>query len=165
MKEETKLNCASIKRFDGKEDIISIKINVIDDNDDLHEDYEKIVIYVGEDPIVSIPSEYFPSIEDLIEEIIDKSYTSFCNEENTSLEILLKGLYLDIGAWSNNNYESQFLYYKLSFPLLKKLKEVGETKFQIIFQQEILRRYATGTEKVKEFLERKGYLNLISDFF
>ena len=80
-------------------------------------------------------------------------------------EILLMGLDLDIRAWSKNYYDSHFLHYKISFPLLKRLREVGETKFQIIFQQEILKRYATGSLQVKGYLEQEGYLNLISDFF
>jgi hypothetical protein len=57
------------------------------------------------------------------------------------------------------------LYYKIAFPLLKKLREVGETKFQIIFQQEILKTYVSGNVKVKNYLDHEGYLKLIGEFF
>ena len=165
MKEEIKRNCVLIKRFDGIEDYISVWIKEKDKVDDLHEKNNKIVIYVGEDPIVIIPSISLPSFEEVIEEIIDKSYLYKNRNVMTTAEILLIGLDLDIRAWSKNNYDSHFLYYKISFPLLKRLREVGETKFQIIFQQEILKRYATSPLQVKKFLVQEGYLKFISDFF
>lgn len=165
MKEEIKLNCVSIKRSNGIDDHISIKIKGKDNINDLHEGNSKLVIYIGGDPVVIIPSINFPSIEDVIEEIIDKSFLSIYQKGMNPAQILLKGLDLDIRAWSKNNYDSHFLYFKISFPLLKCLKEVGETKFQIIFQQEILKRYATSSLQVKKYLEHEGYLKLISDFF
>jgi len=165
MKEETKLNCVSIKRSNGIDDNISLKIKRKDNSDDLQEGNSKLVIYIGEYPVIIIPSISLPSIEDVIEKIIDKSYLSIYKKGMTPAEILLKGLDLDIRAWSKNNYDSHFLYYKISFPLLKCLKEVGETKFQIIFQQEILKRYATSSLQVKKYLEQEGFLKPISDFF
>jgi hypothetical protein len=165
MKEEIKQEFAMIKRLNGGDDYISVKINMEDNSDDPYEGNNKLVIYLGEDPIIIIPSMSFPSVEDLIEEIIDKSYLSIHKKGKTPTEILKKGLDLDILAWSKNNYDSHFLYYKISFPLLKHLREVGETKFQIIFQQEILKRYATGSLQIKEYIEQQGYLKLISDFF
>jgi len=165
MKEEIKLNCVSIKRSNGIDDHISVKIKGKDNIDDLHEGNSKLVICIGDDPIIIIPSINFPSIEDVIEEIIDKSFLSIYQKGMTPAQILLKGLDLDIRAWSKNNYDSHFLYFKISFPLLKCLKEVGETKFQIIFQQEILKKYATSSLQVKKYLEKEGYLKLISGFF
>ena len=165
MKEENKRNIALIKKLNGSYDYISIKIKEKDNDDDLHKRSSKLVIYIGENPILAIPSISLPSFEEVIDKINDKSYLSFCKKELTQAENLLKGLDLDIRAWSNNNYDSHFLYYKISFPLLRQLKEVGETKFQIIFQQEILKRYATSPIQVKKYLEQEGYLKLISDFF
>jgi len=166
MKEEIKRNCVLIKRFDGFDDYISLSIEKkgnVDDN--LHEKNNRIVIYVGEDPTLIIPSIEFPSVEVAIEEIIDKEYSYKEIKGMSTAEILLKRIDLDIRAWSKNNYDSHFLYYKISFPLLKRLREVGETKFQIIFQQEILKKYATGPLQVKKYLDQEGYLELISDFF
>ncbi|MBY8983999.1 MAG: hypothetical protein KGD65_02925 [Candidatus Lokiarchaeota archaeon] len=165
MKEEITRNCISIKNFKGIEEQISVKIKLKESSDDNHEENSILVISIGDDPIVMIPSRSFPSIEEIIEEIIDNSFLSRCKEGMAPEEILLIGLDLDIRAWSKNYYDSHFLYYKISFPLLKRLREVGETKFQIIFQQEILKRYATGSIQEKDYLEQEGYLTLISDFF
>jgi len=126
---------------------------------------DKVAIYVGDDPIIKIPGIAFPSFENAIEEIIDKSPLHDKKNGKNAIEILFNGLYLGIRVWSENNYNSQLLHFKISFPLLKKLREVGETKFQIIFQQEILKGYTTSTVKVKQFLEQNGYLKLIRDFF
>jgi hypothetical protein len=165
MKEEIKLNCVKFKRFNGNDDYISVEIRNVDIDDNLHKGNNKLVISIGDDPIVIIPSEFILSFEEVIEVIINQSFLSSCKKENPSIKTLLKGLDLDLRAWSKNKYDTHFLYYKISFPLLKRLKEVGETKFQIIFQQEILKRYATSSLQVKEYLEREGYLQLICDFF
>ena len=159
MKKQIKKNCVSIKRFNDSNVWISVRI------EDLKEGGDKVVIYVGEDPIIIIPSIDFPSFENVIEEIIEKNPLNSKKNEKSAIKILFNGLYLGIRAWSENNYDNQLLHFKISFPLLKKLREVGETKFQIIFQQEILKGYATSTIKVKQFLEQGGYLKLIGHFF
>jgi len=159
MKKQIKKNCVSIKKFNDSNVWISVRI------EDLKEGGDKIVIYVGEDPIVIIPSTAFPSFGGAIEEIIEKNPLYNKKNEESAVEILFKGLYLGIRAWSENNYDNQLLHFKISFPLLKKLRDVGETKFQIIFQQEILKEYATSKIKIKQFLEQEGYLKLVSDFF
>jgi hypothetical protein len=165
MKEKIEKNYVSVKRFNDINGYISIRIERKGESNNLQEGEDKVVIYVGEDPIVIIPGTSFSSFENAIEEVIEKPHLYNRKNRKTATEILLNGLYLGIRIWSENNYNSQLLHFKISFPLLKKLREVGETKFQIIFQQEILNRYATSTVKVKGFLEQEGYLKLISDFF
>jgi hypothetical protein len=165
MKEQIKKNCVSVKRFNGINGYISIRIERKGESNNLQEGEDKLVIYVGEDPIVIIPGRSFSSFENAVDEVIEKPHLYNRKNGKSAPEILLYGLYFSIRTWSENNYNSHLLHFKISFPLLKKLREVGETKFQIIFQQEILKRYATGTVKVKGFLEQEGYLKLISDFF
>ncbi|MHA1916482.1 MAG: hypothetical protein ACW986_00855 [Promethearchaeota archaeon] len=125
----------------------------------------KIVIYVGNDSIISIPGTFFQSIEETIKEIDEAEYNDHLERRNDFLDDLFDILVENIHDWSKNNYDTQFLYYKIALPLLKKLREVGETKFQIIFQQEILKTYVSGNLQIKEFLDREGYLKLIGDFF
>jgi len=165
MKKQIKKDCVSFRRFDDAYEWISLRIEGKRDINNLKEEGDKVVIYVGEDPVIIIPGIIFPSFEETIEEVIGKSPLYDNKDRNNALEFLFNKFYLDIRAWSENNYDSQLLHFKMSFPLLKKLREVGETKFQIIFQQEILKSYATSTVKVKRFLEQEGYLKLISDFF
>lgn len=165
MKEKLKLNCVKFKTFNGNEGYISIKITNDEINVDSHKGNNKLVISVGEDPVVIIPSEFLPSIEETIEGLINQPFQSSHKKEFTKIETQLKRFDSYIRIWAKKNYDTRFLYYKISFPLLKHLKEVGETKFQIIFQQEILQRYATSPLQVKKYLEHNGYLKLIGDFF
>lgn len=165
MKKQIKKNCVSFKRFDEIIEWISVTIEKKREINNLKEEGDKIVIYVGKDPIIIIPGIFFPSFEEAIGKVIGKSPLYDNKIVKNAPEVLLNTLYFNIRRWSENNYDSQLLHFKISFPLLKKLREVGETKFQIIFQQEILKRYATSTVKIKGFLEREGYLKLISDFF
>jgi hypothetical protein len=165
MKEEIKLNCVKFKTFNGNEGYISIKIIADDTNDDLDKGNFKLIILVGEDPVVIIPNEFFLSIKEVIEGLITQPFQSIDKNENIPVKRLIKSLDSDIRIWAKKNYDTRFLNYKISFPLLKHLKKVGETKFQIIFQQEVLHRYAFSPLLVKKYLEHNGYLKLIGDFF
>ncbi len=160
-----KKNCVSIKSFNDINYYISVKIERNGELNNLQKGEEKVVIYVRDDPVIIIPGTYFSSFKDAIEELSEKSHLHNKNNEEMTIEVLFTRLCFDIHTWSENNYGSQYLHFKISLPLLKKLRDVGETKFQIIFQQEILTRYATSTARVKGFLEQEGYLKLISDFF
>jgi hypothetical protein len=123
------------------------------------------VIYLGDDLILSLPGMLFRSIEEAIKEINRTEDKNFIRKQLTSLDDLFNILVEKIRNWSNNQYDTRLLYYKIAFPLLKKLREVGETKFQIIFQQEILKTYVSGNVKVKNYLDHEGYLKLIGEFF
>ena len=125
----------------------------------------KIIIYIKNEPIITIPSLKFPFLEYTLQEINDNLVHHKLNFKNNKIETIFRKLALILENWSNSNYDTHLLNYKIAFPLLKKLREVGETRFQIIFQQEILKRYSTSPIEVKNFLEQEGYLNLIGDFF
>ena len=137
----------------------------MDENNDNEEDGRRVIISIGDDPIVTISNKFLPSFNEAIDEINGRLDNYENINQGATLQDVFRKLVLKIQVWSNNNYNTHLLHYKIAFPLLKKLKEIGETKFQIIFQQEILRRYATGTSQVKMFLENEGYLKLIGDFF
>jgi len=127
-----------------KENILE-SMNVNDNITINYEKKKKIVIYVKNTPIIMLPGSTKPKV------LISLSLY------NKLLKNLIK--------WSENDYNTKFLDYKIAFPLLKELRRVGETRFQIIFQQEILKEYATRGLRVKEFLKNEGYLKLIGDFF
>jgi hypothetical protein len=121
----------------------------------------EIVIFVKNNPVITIPSIRFPAFAISFQNSpgLFKSKDEYFSE--TFYEKLLK----DLMSWSKNNYNTKFIDYKIGFPILKELGRVGETKFQIIFQQEILKEYATQGPQLKEFLSKEGYLKLIGDFF
>ncbi len=130
-----------------------------------YENESKITIYVSNEPLITIPSPKFPSFEYALQEVNDNSAHHILIQDNNITEIIFQKLIRNLDIWSKNDYDTQLLHYKIAFPLLKKLRDVGKTKFQIIFQQEILKRYSTSPLEVKDFLEQEGYLKLIGDFF
>lgn len=124
----------------------------------------KLIICVRNEPIVTILSSMFPSLEAKTQEIKDSTDRHEYKQKKNLTETIFRRLRSNLIIWSENDYNTQFIDHKIAFPLLKKLREVGETKFQIILQQEILKAYAASTYQVKEFLKREGYLKLIGDF-
>ncbi|HEC40064.1 hypothetical protein LCGC14_1785310 [marine sediment metagenome] len=63
--------------------------------------------------------------------------------------------------WAEKNYDSLFLHRNLSFPLLKKLVEIGDRKAKHILKDEIVKRLESGYHPVIEFLQREGYTKYI----
>ena len=156
MREQFKENTSCEKTYCVVNEYISIQ---------RYENEAKITIYVRNEPLISIPGSGFPSFEYALQELNDNLVGQKNILENNKTKIIFQKLILSLNIWSKNDYDTNLLNYKIAFPLLKKLREVGKTKFQIIFQQEILKRYSTSLSEVKEYLEQEGYLNLIGDFF
>lgn len=173
MKEHVKQDNHIILKLNEINDYISIKIihSPFDHKNKEYESYvcsergTRVVICVRNEPLVTIPSALFPSVEVITQEIKDPTDRYEYNQKNNLTETIFRRLLSNLIIWSENDYNTQIIDHKIAFPLLKKLREVGETKFQIILQQEILKAYATSTFQVKEFLKREGYLKLIGDFF
>ncbi len=65
----------------------------------------------------------------------------------------------NLQIWAENEYNSDFLDSRLTFPLLKRLTEVGDRIAKKKFKEEIARRYAHGTYDTKSFLEFEGFLD------
>jgi hypothetical protein len=130
-----------------------------------YEGNSKIVIYVINEPIITIPNAYFPSIEKIIHELNKSPNPHKSKDADNYPDDIFNMVIQSIFTWKKNNYNSQILDYRISLPLLRKLRDVGDTKFQIILQQEILWNYRQGNHQVKEYLENEGYLELIGDFF
>lgn len=126
---------------------------------------DKILITVGDNPIISIPGKIFSSHEQAIQDLLISMEDDEDPKNTEIIDILFQKLVLMLESWIISGYNTRFLFYKIAFPLLKELREIGETKFQIIFQQEILRTYATSSTQVKKFLEEEGYLKLIGEYF
>jgi hypothetical protein len=173
MKEHVKQDNQIIIKSNEINNYISIKI-IHSPFDHKIEEYEsygcsergtKVVICVKNKPLITIPSALFPSLETIAHERKDLLDSYEHNQKKNLKGTIFRRLLSNLIIWSENNYNTQLIDCKIAFPLLKELREVGETKFQIILQQEILKAYATNTSQVKEFLKREGYLKLICDFF
>ena len=68
----------------------------------------------------------------------------------------------NIQAWVENNYDTRILHSNLSFPLLKRLTEVGDIKARRVFKEEIATRYTEGNLSVREFLNNGNYLGYLN---
>ena len=167
------MNQRVISRFNEINEYISIRITKPSlypriqkrDANGFYEERCKVIIYIGNSPTVTIPNLFFPSFKVALQDINEIKGHNQSKNKNSPPEIIFQRLSLSLCNWVGNNYDTQLLHFKIAFPLLKRLKDVGTTKFQIILQQEILKRFASSSFQVKEFLKKKGYLNLISDFF
>ncbi len=65
-------------------------------------------------------------------------------------------------VWAENNYDTRFLHSNLSFPLLKKLTELGDSKAKKVFKQEIAKSIERGNQKTLLFLKYNEYLNFLN---
>ncbi len=134
----------------------------------------EIIIFVGGSPfrhckylLLSIPVDdlhRFAHIESIDEatELLDKSQE---HEETKEIEIPPEvefwGHCSNLQAWVEHDYNPNLLHSNLSFPLLRRLMEVGEPLAKEVLTEEVKRRYKSGTPSTREFLYREGYLKLI----
>ena len=67
----------------------------------------------------------------------------------------------NLQVWAENNYNTRLLHRNIAFPLLKRLTEVGDPLAIKVFREEIVKRFLSGTPKVKHFLSL-GYLDYLN---
>ncbi|PIU63656.1 hypothetical protein COS83_00125 [archaeon CG07_land_8_20_14_0_80_38_8] len=65
----------------------------------------------------------------------------------------------NLQAWAENDYDTRLLHSNLSFPLLKKLVEAGDSLANKVFKDELCLRLTAGYEPVIEYLTKEKYLN------
>ncbi|MHA1461110.1 MAG: hypothetical protein ACTSO8_06470, partial [Promethearchaeota archaeon] len=66
-------------------------------------------------------------------------------------------------AFAENNYDTKLLHRSISFPLLKKLYEVGDPIAQKIFVSELKKRCENGHPRTILFLIEDNYLSYLGD--
>ena len=65
-------------------------------------------------------------------------------------------------AWYENDYNTKLLHSNLAFPLLKKLTEAGDRLARSVFKDEIAKRYNSGIDTVRKYLEERNYLSFLT---
>ena len=109
---------------------------------------------------------------DEAEEIYARSHEGFEGKrsvphEGTQIEISAETEFWahcsNLQAWVENDYDTRILHRNLSFPLLKRLTEIGDPKAKRVFKEEIALRIESGYEPVITFLVEGGYLDYFSD--
>ncbi len=69
----------------------------------------------------------------------------------------------NLQAWVENDYDTRILGSNLSFPLLKKLTEVGNKKAKVVFKNEIIKRLKSGYRPTITYLINENYHNFLDD--
>lgn len=63
-------------------------------------------------------------------------------------------------VWAENGYSTKFLHAQLAFPLARALADLGDVKAKNAYENEVLSRWKSGIDSVKNFLMQR---NLIYD--
>jgi len=61
-------------------------------------------------------------------------------------------------AWVKFNYDTRLMDSQLAFPILRQLAINGDSKAEIIFREEILKRFKHGSYQTQKYLMIEGYL-------
>lgn len=68
----------------------------------------------------------------------------------------------NLQAWYENDYNTKLLHSNIAFPLLKKLTEAGDRLARSVFKDEIAKRYNSGIDTVRKYLEERNYLSFLT---
>jgi len=137
--------------------------------------YDKdTIIFVGGSPfrqckylLLPIPVDEldrFAHVESIDEaaELLDKSQE---HEETKEIDIPPEaefwGHCSNLQAWVEHDYNPNLLHSNLSFPLLRRLIEVGDPLAKEVLTEEVKKRYKDGNASTREFLYRERFLKLI----
>ena len=102
------------------------------------------------------------SIDEAAEKLDHKLEYPFKNDLKIPAETLFWAHSSNLQAWAENEYDTRLLHRNISFPLLKKLTDVGDKTAKRIFKEEIAKRYESGHENVQTYLLKEGYLNYLN---
>ena len=106
------------------------------------------------------------SLEDIdsIDEAAEKLNKSLEPRKNKAYtytippEVEFWGHCSNLQAWYENGYNTRLLHYNLAFSLLQRLAMAGDIRAKKVFKEEVIERYNTGINSVREYLRKKGYL-------
>lgn len=137
----------------------------------------KTVIYVDNKPFdqckylfLNIPREHLNELDDIdsIDEAAEKLSRLLEGTDNNLERIVdidseteFWAHCSNIQAWYENDYDTRLLHSNLSFPLLKKLTEVGDPLARKVFKEEIALRLESGYPSVIIFLIVERYIDYL----
>lgn len=105
------------------------------------------------------------SADELLHDELDSidEYKDFESKILIPADIEFWGHCSNLQAWAENDYDTRILTAELAFPMLKRLTEIGDPIARRVFKEEIGKRYSSGYENVRTFLEQEGYLNFLDN--
>ncbi|KKK42371.1 hypothetical protein LCGC14_0530830 [marine sediment metagenome] len=103
------------------------------------------------------------SIDDVIEKLgwSREGQDITIDTSTVSPEQEFRGHCSNLQVWAENNYNSRLLHSNLSFPLLKKLTEVGDPSAKKVFKEEIAERFEEGNQTVILYLFEENYIEFL----
>ena len=107
------------------------------------------------------------SLIDSIDELADNLDHSNWGEPETiniPLETQFWAQCSNLQVWVENDYDTKLLHSNLSFPLLKKLADLGDKRARQRFKEEVVKRFAEGNENVREYIIFENYLEYVDDY-
>lgn len=118
--------------------------------------------------LIDIPIENIDTFDEIqsIDEIEMRSDRSLEFKDHSKIEIPPKTEFWahcsNLQVWYENNYDTCLLHSELAFPLLKRLKEVGDPLANKRFKEEIAKRFESGYLPTIYFLLEEGYDEYLS---
>ncbi len=107
----------------------------------------------------TIYSEEISSIDEAIKNLDRSLEEGDLISTRISPEMEFWGHCSNMQGWVEQKYDSHFLHAGLAFPLLRRLRELGDLQARKIFAEEIVKRYMEGNDTVQTFLIKEGFLN------
>jgi len=106
----------------------------------------KIVIYIQDDK--------FQEIDDIL---LNKISNDLGEGDKGARDTCYNNLLVALNLWIRNKYDTFILPYELSFPLLKKLFDVGDSLAKKVFIHEIEKNLCFGEPRIIKFLLQRNY--------
>ncbi len=103
------------------------------------------------------------SVDELAEQLDDSLEQKLPERTGIPVETQFWVHCSNMQVWAEHDYDSKLLHSNLSFPLLKRLTEVGDLIARKVFKDEVAERFASKHEPVSLFLIKGGYLNFFND--
>jgi len=136
---------------------------------------DRTVIYVNErrfricNYLLNIPVDqannfdYINSIDEAAEKLDHSQHYKFRQSFKIDPATEFWGHCSNIQAWVENNYDTRLIHRNLSFPLLKKLSDLGDPTAKIVFIDEIIKRIKSGFEPVIMYLIEERFLDYLNE--
>lgn len=118
--------------------------------------------------VLNIPATKISDFDKIqsIDELSDNQNDDLDGSSNDSisipLDVIFWGHCSNLQAWYEYDYNTRLLHRNLSFPLLKRLTEVGDPLARRVFKEEIAKRFASNHLQTTEYLLNEGYLDYLN---
>ncbi len=155
-----------------RQDEIKFKINKVIE---LKFEDDATVIYIGGEPfnyckylLLNIPLDEIDKVNEInsideAKELLDDSMEGKKASEIIPPETEFWGHCSNIQVWAENDYDTNLMHSNLSFPMLKKLTQLGDKQAKKVFKKEIIKRFLSGFPTVISLLIVEDYLRFLND--